>query len=75
MLERESRARRTTKSALLRECLEKALIAPAAGDRPCCYDLARDLAASVKGLPWDLATNPKHMDVFGRRNPLRITTG
>ena len=31
-----------------------------------CFDLARDLAGSVKGLPQDLATNPKYMDGFGR---------
>ena len=66
LLEAESRARRTTKSALVRECLEKALIAPSAGGKATCYDLARDLAGSVKGLPRDLATNPKHMDSFGR---------
>jgi hypothetical protein len=30
------------------------------------YDLARDLAGSVKGLPRDLATNPKYLEGFGR---------
>ena len=30
-----------------------------------CYDLARDLAGKVKGLPTDLADNPKHMKGFG----------
>jgi hypothetical protein len=30
-----------------------------------CYDLARDLAGSVKGLPRDLASNPKYMEGFG----------
>ncbi|HOY60245.1 MAG TPA: ribbon-helix-helix protein, CopG family [Verrucomicrobiota bacterium] len=65
-LEKESRARRTTKSSLVRECLEKALDARASRGKATCYDLARDLAGSVKGLPRDLATNPKHLDGFGR---------
>ena len=64
-LEREAKARRMTKSALVRESLEKAL-----RDAPCdavasCYDLARDLAGSVKGFPRDLADNPKYMKGFG----------
>ncbi len=66
LLEAESRARRTTKSSLVRECLEKALDARASRGKATCYDLARDLAGSVKGLPRDLATNPKYLDGFGR---------
>jgi uncharacterized protein (DUF433 family) len=32
-----------------------------------CYDLASDLAGSMKGLPKDIADNPKYMDdQFGR---------
>lgn len=30
-----------------------------------CYDLACDLAGTVKGLPRDVAVNPKHMQRFG----------
>ncbi|HTC32991.1 MAG TPA: hypothetical protein VK724_06450 [Bryobacteraceae bacterium] len=30
-----------------------------------CYGLARDLAGTVKGLPRDLAHNPKCMEGFG----------
>ena len=66
LLEKESRTRRTTKSSLVRECLEKTLGARPAGGDTSCYDLARDLAGSVKGLPRDLATNPKYMEGFGR---------
>jgi len=66
LLEAESRARRTTKSSLVRECLEKTLVAPPAGGKATCYDLAHDLAGSAKGLPRDLATNPKYMEGFGR---------
>jgi predicted DNA-binding protein len=66
ILEKESRARGTTKSSLVRECLTKSLETRSAGVTASCYDLARDLAGSVKGLSRDLATNPKHMDRFGR---------
>jgi hypothetical protein len=65
-LEAESRARGTTKSSLVRECLEKSLDADASGSKATCYDLARDLAGSLKGLPRDLATHPKHMEGFGQ---------
>jgi predicted DNA-binding protein len=66
LLEKESRARRTTKSSLVRECLEKTLAARPRDGEATCYDLARDLAGSVKGLPRDLATNPKYLEGFGR---------
>jgi predicted DNA-binding protein len=66
LLEKESRARRTTKSSLVRESLEKTLAARGSEAKATCYDLARDLAGSVKGLPRDLATHPKHMEGFGR---------
>jgi hypothetical protein len=38
------------------------LLAPGA---PSCYELARDLAGAVKGMPKDLADNPKYMEGFG----------
>ena len=66
LLEKESRNRRTTKSSLVREALEKTLTARPANGEATCYDLARDLAGSLKGLPRDLATNPKYMEGFGR---------
>jgi predicted transcriptional regulator len=66
LLEKESRARRTTKSSLIRESLEKTLTRRASGRTASCYDLAQDLAGSLKGLPRDLAINPKHMQGFGR---------
>ncbi len=67
VLEKESRARGTTKSALVRECLTKSLGGHRSSDASTCYDLAHDLAGSLKGLPRDLASNPKHMDGFGDR--------
>lgn len=64
-LEEECRSRRATKSAVLRDCLEKALTAPQARGESSCYRLAQDLAGSVKGLPRDIAVNPKYLRGFG----------
>jgi hypothetical protein len=55
-----------TKSWLVRESLEKGLHGQPPAGAVSCYDLARDLAGSVKGLPKDLADNPKYMDGFGQ---------
>lgn len=66
LLEKESRLRRMNKSALVRAALERELSAKKTQGKPTCYDLARDLAGSVKGLPKDIATNPKYMEGFGR---------
>jgi hypothetical protein len=46
--------------------LEKTLATRSPGGEATCYDLARDLAGSVKGLPRDLATNRKYLEGFGR---------
>ena len=64
-LEREAKARRVTKSVVVRESLAKALRERPRQSAESCYDLARDLAGSVKGLPRDLADNPKYMEGFG----------
>jgi hypothetical protein len=64
-LEAESRLRGMSKSALVRAALERELSRQPDCAAPSCHDLARDLAGSIKGLPRDLATNPKHMDGFG----------
>ena len=63
-LESEAKARRVTKSRLIREGLEIVLQSGSRGAS--CYDLARDLAGSLKGLPKDLAENPKYREDFGR---------
>jgi hypothetical protein len=65
-LGREAKARRVTKSRLVRERLEKGLYEQPSAGAVSCYDLARDLAGAVKGLPKDLAGNPKYMEGFGR---------
>jgi Ribbon-helix-helix protein, copG family len=64
-LDSEAKARRVTKSWLVRESLEKALRKQSPAGVISCYDLARDLAGTVKGLPEDLADNPKYMEGFG----------
>ena len=76
-LERESRARRTTKSSVVRECLEKQLPVKASSMkglpklRPgqSFYDKALPILKKAwmrrgRGLR-DLATNPKYMEGFG----------
>jgi len=65
-LESEARLRRVTKSHLVRASLEKTLGEGKEGTRVSCYDLARDLAGKVKGLPKDLATNPAYLKGFGQ---------
>lgn len=76
-LEKESRARRTTKSSLVRECLEKQLPkkTPLAGlpklpPGESFYDKALPIlkkawARRGRGAR-DLATNPKYMEGFGK---------
>jgi len=65
-LNHEAKARRVKRSALVRESLEKALRRRPPSRAVSCYDLSRELAGSVKGLPKDLAHNPKYMEGFGR---------
>jgi hypothetical protein len=64
-LERESKVRRVSRSALVCESVEAALRPRSRRGAASCYDLARDLAGTVTGLPRDLASNPKYMDGFG----------
>ncbi len=71
-LESEAEARRVTKSFLVCEGLEKTLRLKSPRGEDSCYDLARDLAGTVKGLPEDLAVNPKYMDGLGQTVPLHI---
>jgi len=63
-IEKEAKARGITKSLLVRESLDKALRQTQPGAAS-CYDLARDLAGTVKGMPADLADNPTYMEGFG----------
>jgi hypothetical protein len=58
MLEKEAQARGASKSSLVRECFEKSLSSTNTRGQPHCYDLARDLAGSIKNLRRNLATIP-----------------
>jgi hypothetical protein len=63
-LTEEARRRRTSKSAVVRECVEKLFSTPA-DQATSCLDLARDLAGCLNG-PRDIATNPKYLEDFGQ---------
>ena len=63
-LERAAKARHVSKSVVVRESLETAL-RPRTHGPASCFDIAADLAGSLKGLPRDLAHNPKYLDGFG----------
>ncbi len=62
-LDQESRARRLSKSALVRSALERELQPSKSARVATCYDLAGSIR---KKLPKDLATNPKYMEGFGQ---------
>ena len=65
-LEAEARGRQKSKSAIIREYLEQGLNGARHGKRPSFYELAQDLCgAGHSGVP-DLATNPKHLEGFGK---------
>ena len=64
-VKREAKARRVSTSSLVRDSVEAALRPRSRRGAVSCYDLARDLAGTVKGLPRDLASNPKYMEGFG----------
>jgi Arc/MetJ-type ribon-helix-helix transcriptional regulator len=64
-LESAARDRRVSKSAVLREALERRLKAnQGRGQSPKAYDLVKRLCGSLRG-PRDLSTNPKHMMGLG----------
>lgn len=64
-LAEEAQRRRTSKSAVVRECVEKMLLTPRRGQTASCLDLAADLSGCLSG-PRDIATNLKYLDDFGQ---------
>lgn len=64
-LAEEAQRRRTSKSAVVIQCVEKMLLAPRKDQGASCLDLAGDLAGSLSG-PRDIATNPKYLEDFGQ---------
>ena len=72
----EARRRNVTQSAIVRESLERSLLARTPGSGPpACADLVRDLAASVKSGRRNLATNKALLEAAvttdSRRGPKR----
>jgi hypothetical protein len=65
-LTKAAKDHRVHQSQILRNALEAYLIGPKGQKRPTMWDLVGDLAGCLKGGPTDLATNPKHMEGFGR---------
>lgn len=64
-LAEEAQRRRTSKSAVIRECVERMLLTRRHGQATSCLDLAGDLAGCLSG-PRDIATNPKYVEDFGQ---------
>ncbi|HVX83473.1 MAG TPA: hypothetical protein VH253_01525 [Phycisphaerae bacterium] len=65
-LNAEARVRRIPKSRIVRELLEKHYKTNGKKHRPTFGEVAGHLFGSVKGLPRDLSTNPKHMEGYGK---------
>lgn len=61
----EAKARRVTKSQVVREALDQHLKSNGKKHRPTFAELAGDLIGSIKGGPRDLSCNPKYMDGYG----------
>ncbi len=59
-----SRARRTTKSVVVREILEAQLSRRTDRSRVAAFDLVKHLAGSLTG-PRDLSHHRRHLDDFG----------
>lgn len=59
-VEAEAERRNSTKSAVIRECLEESLMKPRRKKRVSCLDLMRDLIGSQPG-PRDASTNKKYL--------------
>jgi hypothetical protein len=61
-LTRQARELRRSKSALVRQALERQRSEPVKGT---CLDLMDDLCGCVSG-PRDLSSNPRYMEGFGK---------
>jgi hypothetical protein len=61
-----AKRRGVTKSAVVREALERYLTNGRRSTPPTVHELIADLIGSVKGGPADLATNAAHLEGFGR---------
>jgi len=64
-LEQEAQRRKTTKSAVMRQCLELVLEQSEGAWPSSFHDLAQDKCGRFRG-PRDLASHPKHLQGFGQ---------
>lgn len=66
-LEKRARRRGVSKSAIVRESIERELERGAQGEEePSAYDLMKEGIGCIDSGVSDLATNPRHMEGFGR---------
>jgi hypothetical protein len=65
-LEEAAKRDRKSKSAFIRKVLESHVGGPKSKRRPTLMDLAGDLIGAFSGGPTDLASNPKHMEDYGK---------
>lgn len=70
-LERLAVRRRVSKSALLREALERTLRRATAEAEPSAYDLMRDSLGAVDSGHHDLSFNKDHLSGYGRSRSRR----
>jgi metal-responsive CopG/Arc/MetJ family transcriptional regulator len=61
-----AKRRQTSRSEVIRQLLEQGLRKPRQTEAASCYELAKDLCGSVKGVPRDLSTNKRHFEGFGK---------
>ena len=61
----EARQKRVSKSALIRDSLQRRYAKSASHRKPTVGELVGHLAGKLKGAPSDLSTNKKHMEGFG----------
>ncbi len=65
-LEAVAGKRGVSKSAVVREAIEANLVEQRKRIKLSAYDVMKEACGIVTGGPRDLATNPKHMEGFGR---------
>lgn len=65
-LRRRARAGGLSQGSLVRRALRAYGVTPEPGKAKSGYDVIKHLIGSCPGGPGDLATNPKHMEDFGR---------
>ena len=61
----EARRRQTSKSKVIRDCLEQSLLKPSSKKSVTCLDLVTDLIGSQPG-PRDASVNQAYLKDFGR---------